>query len=793
MSGSISMSLLTAPATFVLYLSEDAYKGDAQFTFSVDGVQVGGIQSANVLHATGRSQAFSFASNLSGGAHVVDVSFINDAYGGTSDTDRNLYIEGLDLNDVAVPGAKAQLFSAGTARFAVAAPTPVPTPALPTPVIPAPPDGQGSGSGTLTLHMSEDAYGGDAQFTVAVDGTPVGGVRTVAALHGAGQSQAVVLTGISGTGGHKVAVTFINDAYGGTASTDRNLYVDSIDFNGNNNVAGAASLTSNGTASLNIPDTASAGADSLTLRMSEDAWLGDAQFTVSVDGRQVGGVNTATTHHDGGGSQIFNLGGSFGSGPHAVAISFINDAYGGTSSTDRNLYVDGIDVNGVRSANTGAMLASNGTASFSVPSSTTEAVVVTPPAPVSPPPAPVPAPSGPSLYVSAGGSDGGDGSQAHPFATLQWAVGASEGSGIRTITVQAGTYAPNDTLVLGARNAGLTIVGSGNAVIDGQGRLDGLISLAGTSGVTIAGLTLQNSRGPAVLLTGSDGNTIQSNRVLSSAGSAIELKDGSDGNKIDNNWIDGVGATETSGGGIYLHGANGNQLTHNQIQHTKGSGIALSDFYRDSAGTQNNGNTIAYNRLLDTAQTAGDSGAIYLLGRSGADTQNNVTMNFVQGVGRADQHSVGIYLDDNVNGVSVTGNIVIGAGSDGFQIHGGSNNSFGGNVFDLGSSSASVGLFQSAPSDQAQHPMVNNSFAGNVVVSGGGSPRNPLFAIDNGGQFSISNNDYWSSTGDAMNTGPDASPKNVNPGFGAGGYTGNGAGIGFAGIAEQLIGSSLSG
>ena len=716
--------------------SEDAYKGDAQFTFSVDGVQVGGIQTVNVLHATGRSQAFSFASNLTAGAHVVDVSFINDAYGGTWDTDRNLYIEGLDLNDVAVPGAKAQLFSAGTARFSVAAPAsaaiPTPAPASPTSVIPAPSGGQGSGSGTLTLHMSEDAYRGDAEFTVAVDGTLVGDVRTVTALHGAGQSQAVVLTGISGTGGHSVAVTFVNDAYGGTASTDRNLYVDSIDFNDGTNVAGAASLTSNGTVNLNIPDTASAGADSLTLRMSEDAWSGDAQFTVSVDGRQIGGVNTATAHHDGGGSQVFNLGGSFGGGLHAVAISFINDAYGGTASTDRNLYVDSIDVNGVRNANSSAMLASNGTASFSV-SSNAAAVVLPPPAPVPAPPTSVPTPSGPSLYVAAGGSDNGDGSQAHPFATLQRAVGASEGSGIKTITVQSGTYRPDNTLVLGARNAGLTIVGSGDAVIDGRGQLDGLISLAGTSGVTIAGLTLQNSRGPAVLLTGSGGNTIQSNRVLSSAGSAIELKDGL------------------------------------------------------------NGNTIAYNRLLDTAQTASDSGAIYLLGRSEADTQNSVTMNFVQGVGRSDQHSVGIYLDDNVNGVSVTGNIVIGAGSDGFQVHGGSNNSFAGNVFDLGSSSASVGLFQSAPSDQAQRPMVNNSFTGNVVVSSGGSPRNPLFAIDNGGQFSISNNDYWSSAGGAMNTGPDASPKHVNPVFGAGGYIGNGAGIGFAGIAEQLIGSSLSG
>ena len=566
--------------------------------------------------------------------------------------------------------------------------------------------------------------------------------------------------------------------------------MDSIDFNTNIDVAGAAGLASNGTANLTIQDTAAAGQDSLALHMSEDAWRGDAQFTVSVDGRQVGGVNTVTAHHGVDGSQTFNLGGAFGNGPHAVAISFINDIYGGTASTDRNLFVDGIDVNGTHAAGTGAMLASNGTASFNVLGA---GGAISPVVVITPPPAPVTAPGKPSLYVANGGSDNGDGSQAHPFATLQKAVAASEGSSIKTITVQAGTYMPDSTLVLGSRDAGLTIIGSGNAVIDGRGGLDGIVSLANTSGVTITGLTLQNSRGPAVLLTGSGSNTIQGNRVLSSAGSAIELKDGSGGNKIDNNWIDGVGATETSGAGIYAHGASNNQFTHNQIQHTKGAGIALSDVYSDSAGTQNNGNTIAYNRLIDTAQTASDSGAIYILGRSNADTQNNVTMNFVQGVGQSSQHSVGIYLDDNANGVSVTGNIVIGAGSDGFQIHGGSNNSFHGNVFDLGSSSASVGLFQSAPSDQAQHGMFNNSFTGNIVVSSGGNPRNPLFAVDNGGQFTISNNDYWSAAGGYLNTDQDASAKHDNPGFSGSGHSGNSAGIGFAAIPEQTIGTNLFG
>ena len=40
------------------------------------------------------------------------------------------------------------------------------------------------------------------------------------------------------------------------------------------------------------------------LSMSEDAYLGDAQFTVSVDGKQQGGTFTTTALHAAGVSQI---------------------------------------------------------------------------------------------------------------------------------------------------------------------------------------------------------------------------------------------------------------------------------------------------------------------------------------------------------------------------------------------------------------------------------------------------------------------------------------------------------
>ena len=69
------------------------------------------------------------------------------------------------------------------------------------------------------------------------------------------------------------------------------------------------------------------GSDTLVLGVSEDAYLGNAQFTVSVDGKQLGGTFTATTLHASGASQNFTFKGDFGSGQHAVAVKFLNDAW----------------------------------------------------------------------------------------------------------------------------------------------------------------------------------------------------------------------------------------------------------------------------------------------------------------------------------------------------------------------------------------------------------------------------------------------------------------------------------
>lgn len=212
----------------------------------------------------------------------------------------------------------------------------------------------GSGSDQLVLQISEDAWQGDAQYTISVDGVQVGGTLTATAFHAAGQDQTVTVLGNWGSGLHAASVDFLNDNYSGTPSTDRNLYVDGASYDGATDTPDTLALYRSGTQTLTVgtdppdpsPVTLGSGPDQVVLQISEDAWLGNAQYTISVDGVQVGGALTATALHSTGQDQTVTVSGNWSSGPHAVSVDFLNDAYAGTPGTDRNLYVDSATYNG---------------------------------------------------------------------------------------------------------------------------------------------------------------------------------------------------------------------------------------------------------------------------------------------------------------------------------------------------------------------------------------------------------------------------------------------------------------
>ena len=442
-------TLGTGPDKLVLHISEDAYRGDAQYTVAVDGHQVGGVQTAHAVHGSGQTEAVLVQGDWAAGDHTVTLTFLNDAWDGTAATDRNLYLDNASYNGTGVSGSSLSLLSQGGQTFnfhdagttqtgsstgtggsstgtggtstgtpaagsngtsgSTPASTPVSTPVNTT---------LGTGPDKLVLHISEDAYRGDAQYTVAVDGHQVGGVQTAHAVHGSGQSDAVLVQGDWGAGDHTVTLTFLNDAWDGTTATDRNLYLDNASYNGtgvsgsslslmsqggqtfNFHDAGAAQAspgsgaatsntsgtsttgTSTGTpaaastgtssnasagtpASAPVTTTLGTGPDKLMLHISEDAYRGDAQYTVAVDGQQVGGVQSAHASHASGQSDAVLLQGNWGAGNHTVTITYLNDAWDGTAATDRNLYLDSASYNGAEVANASVHMLGQG--AYSLP------------------------------------------------------------------------------------------------------------------------------------------------------------------------------------------------------------------------------------------------------------------------------------------------------------------------------------------------------------------------------------------------------------------------------------------
>jgi hypothetical protein len=272
----------------------------------------------------------------------------------------------------------------------------------------------GSGSDSIVLQMSEDqSQGVDAQFTVNVDGQQIGGLQTVYASHSAGQDEQFTFLGNYAPGQHNVTVTFYNNFQYPGSGGDRNLYVDGVSYDGQTvsnsttgiyqsplfppnstqgDVFGNAVYSVNDTTAIPAgaganptttpgPVSIGSGPDTIVLNMAEDPYQGDAQFTVSVDGQQIGGTQTTTAVVSEGQQQEFDVHGNFGGGNHTVTVNYTNDQVGGyypngtpgvpdggaLDTADRNLYVMSVSDNGGPNASGAPWeLDSSGSHSFTV-------------------------------------------------------------------------------------------------------------------------------------------------------------------------------------------------------------------------------------------------------------------------------------------------------------------------------------------------------------------------------------------------------------------------------------------
>lgn len=209
----------------------------------------------------------------------------------------------------------------------------------------------------------------------------------------------------------------------------------------------------------------------------------------------------------------------------------------------------------------------------------------------------------------------------------------------------------------------------------------------GLSNSNIAGNTFLNV-GNAISLSGSSSNTIAGNGFQNIGGSGIFITANSNQNKITNNTMTGLGRINVGSTGIHLENSANNLIDGNTID---GSGRWGVDLF-PSDGTSLVGNTVSNNVIRNTSQQTNDTGAIYSYAGTNpgyVKEETTITGNRIENTGgllRDAQGNYrqgpnqGIYMDDQVSGVTMSNNVIESYGSGVFLCHGCKGNSASNNV-----------------------------------------------------------------------------------------------------------------
>ena len=213
-------------------MAEDAYQGNAQFALAINGIQIRRTQEVTAFNGKA-TQACRQSTHP--GAKALTLSQLHQLCLWRFRHDGSQpYINSASFDDNQIAMSPIAQLSNGTAI--------VTTPAVPDP-------------GILTLYMAEDAYQGNAQFTLAINGTQIGAAQSVAAINGKATQAFSFADTLTAT--QDIAVSFTNDLAPSSTPGDRNLYVVGAEFNGValSPAVWTAKMLSNGTShfSLTVP------------------------------------------------------------------------------------------------------------------------------------------------------------------------------------------------------------------------------------------------------------------------------------------------------------------------------------------------------------------------------------------------------------------------------------------------------------------------------------------------------------------------------------------------------------
>ncbi len=385
----------------------------------------------------------------------------------------------------------------------------------------------------------------------------------------------------------------------------------------------------------------------------------------------------------------------------------------------------------------------------------------------------------PAFYVAPGGNDMNPGTLAQPFLTLAKAQSAMQASAsIKTTYLRAGSYALSASsgtsncdygmgttaINLDAADSGETWSyyppdGFGTAILDGG-------STSPTTGVACA---FAASNAPKLTFIGLQFQHLQYSAIWVSSSPNLVASD---------NTIHDLTVGIFNIGAIVSHSSSDVTVTNNYIHDVAYVGVGAW------GGSMSN-TTISGNVILSSCtaaaqpggndQDGGDCGAIYLWDTTHASTNGVVSNNYIRDVnvssnGAGDYTgccATGIYLDDGMSNVTVSGNVVTGIKSQCFAIHGGNNDTYRDNLCDLSVSQYQrVMIYQW---DSLMLPMSGNSIENNVIVAGsmsagtgysdGGTPTPPT----------IENNAYYNYVGTTVDSsgtnGSDTNPTYEDPGI----------------------------
>jgi len=354
----------------------------------------------------------------------------------------------------------------------------------------------------------------------------------------------------------------------------------------------------------------------------------------------------------------------------------------------------------------------------------------------------------PAFYVSPSGNDTNAGTLANPFLTLGRAQSAMQGSmSIKTTYLRAGTYD-----VTASSGTSSCYGGKGSSAIDlgpaDDGETwsyyppDGFASAAIDGGSTSAttGVACAFAANDASNLTfiGLQFQHLQYSAIYANSSPSLLATD---------NTISDLTVAVFNVGGVALHSSPSATVKNNYIHDVAYMGVGA--WGGGMSDTTISGNVVL-NSCMAAAQPGGndqdggDCGAIYTWDETHASTNILVSNNYVRDVnissnGEGDYGgccATGIYVDDGMSNVTVSGNVVTGIKSQCFVIHGGNDNTYTDNLCDLDDSEYQrVMTYQW---DSLMLPMTGNSVVNNIIVasstSGGtgyaddGTPTMPLVA-----------------------------------------------------------------